>query len=228
MNYIKLLNWYRDYLLLNHQSTAEIALYHALLMINNKCGWKEWFTAPNSTIQLLTGISETHLIAVRNKLKQNNLIDYNKALNPRRAGSYKVVIPNITEPYAEPYAEPTVNQTHNVLKQKQKLNKDNNKKGKPEIVKSAYGEFQNVFLSDVELDRLQQKLPNDYLRLIEKLSGGIDSKGYKYTNFYSTILNWHKNEQERMGQQPRGKPEKQSFFDKLREINEESEVIDIE
>ena len=81
-----------------------------------------------------------------------------------------------------------------------------------------------------QLDKLKKKLPDDYLRLIEKLSAGIESKGYKYTNFYATILNWSKNEQERQPQQTRGRPQpkQKSFLEQLGFYpKNDSEVIDV-
>ena len=71
-------------------------------------------------------------------------------------------------------------------------NKDNVKKkktAKKDIPKKTYGEFNNVKLTDEDYEKLKEKFP-DYEDKIEALSIGIDSKGYKYKNHYSTILNW--------------------------------------
>jgi len=67
---------------------------------------------------------------------------------------------------------------------------------KETIQKKVYGEFQNVFLTDDELLKLQQRFPGGNAeRKIENLSSAIASKGYKFKDFYATILNWaHRDE----------------------------------
>lgn len=60
-------------------------------------------------------------------------------------------------------------------------------------IKNKYGEFENVFLSEKDLIKLNSKFGNkNTLALIEDLSTGIASKGYKYKNHYATIINWGK------------------------------------
>lgn len=77
-----------------------------------------------------------------------------------------------------------------------KLNKSklNNTK---EIVKKKYGEFKNVSLSDEEYQKLNDKFNHKTDELIENLSSGIESKGYKYKNHYATILNWERRDKEK-------------------------------
>ena len=60
--------------------------------------------------------------------------------------------------------------------------------------KKKFGQFQNVLLTDEEYKKLQEKFPDADER-IEALSIGIDSKGYKYKNHYSTILSWARREE---------------------------------
>ena len=90
MNYIKELNAFRDWLLLNELSTSEIALWHALMTINNMTGWQEWFTAPNQTVQRLTGLSKQGLDNTRNGLKTKGLILYEKGKRGQ-SGKYKMI-----------------------------------------------------------------------------------------------------------------------------------------
>ncbi|MFD2334641.1 hypothetical protein ACFSR7_35815 [Cohnella sp. GCM10020058] len=90
MDYMKELNSFRNWLLVNPLSTGEIALWHTLISINNMTGWIEWFTAPNTTVQLLTGLSKQGLDNSRNKLIQKGLISYRKG-NKNAAGYYKMV-----------------------------------------------------------------------------------------------------------------------------------------
>jgi hypothetical protein len=55
----------------------------------------------------------------------------------------------------------------------------------------AYGEFSNVRLSPIELQRLYEKFGEDTAReWIETLSVGKAAKGYQYQSDYAAILNW--------------------------------------
>jgi hypothetical protein len=57
--------------------------------------------------------------------------------------------------------------------------------------KKIYGEFKNVLLLNEEYDKLVLKFGKDGAeQKITNLSGGIESKGYKYKSHYATILNW--------------------------------------
>ena len=56
-------------------------------------------------------------------------------------------------------------------------------------IKRVYGTFENVLLTDDELEKLKNKF-TDYEEKIEKLSSYIASKGAKYKSHYATILNW--------------------------------------
>lgn len=76
MNYLVETNKFYDYLVYNSLTTSEIALWHALMHINNHVMWKTEFTASNRILQQLTGLSIPGLAAAKNKLKQRGLIDY--------------------------------------------------------------------------------------------------------------------------------------------------------
>lgn len=72
----------------NPLSTGQIALCLALISINNRCTWQEWFTAPNITLELYTGLSRQAIFKNRNILKQLGYIDFRT--NGTKATSYKV------------------------------------------------------------------------------------------------------------------------------------------
>ena len=54
---------------------------------------------------------------------------------------------------------------------------------------SPYGKFQNVFLSEKELEDIRQTIP-DWKDYIERLSGYMASTGKQYQNHAATIINW--------------------------------------
>lgn len=58
-------------------------------------------------------------------------------------------------------------------------------------VKHKYGEYQNVLLTDEELEKLKDEY-FDYEERIERLSTYIESSGKKYKSHYATIRMWAK------------------------------------
>ena len=55
--------------------------------------------------------------------------------------------------------------------------------------KHKYGEYNNVLLTDAELEKLQNEYP-DYKEKIENLSSYVASTGKSYKSHYATIRNW--------------------------------------
>jgi predicted phage replisome organizer len=69
-------------------------------------------------------------------------------------------------------------------------------KAKPaKPVKHKYGEYENVMLTDDELDKLKDAY-HDWRERIERLSCYIASTGKKYKSHYATIRNWAKKDSE--------------------------------
>lgn len=66
--------------------------------------------------------------------------------------------------------------------------KEKNTKEKPP--KHKYGQYQNVLLSDIEMQKLQEEFPFDWEERIEKVSEYVASKGAKYKDFLATIRSW--------------------------------------
>lgn len=69
---------------------------------------------------------------------------------------------------------------------------------KESIQKKVYGEFENVFLSDYELEKLIKKFGRaDAYIWIEKLSAWMKGNAKKKADHYATILNWSRREEGR-------------------------------
>ena len=91
MNYIQQIRAFDDFKLYKTRlSAGQIALWHALMSINNKTSWQEWFTAANVTLELFSGLSRSSILKDRNILKQLGLIDFKT--NGQKATSYHVCI----------------------------------------------------------------------------------------------------------------------------------------
>lgn len=73
------------------------------------------------------------------------------------------------------------------------------KEGQP--IRSAFGAYQNVFLSDSELVELQNKLPTSWKHYIDRLSEYMTSSGRQYQNHAATIRRWAAADQKKSHQQ---------------------------
>lgn len=78
MNYIKELNGFRNWLLSNQLPAGAIALWHALMSINNTTGWKKRFSAPNGIVGQLSGLSRQGISNAREQLIDYGLIRCDK------------------------------------------------------------------------------------------------------------------------------------------------------
>ena len=65
-------------------------------------------------------------------------------------------------------------------------------------VKHKYGEYQNVLLTDDELQKLKTEY-SDYEQRIENLSSYVASTGKRYKSHYATIRNWARKDAEKPG-----------------------------
>ncbi|MCY9197331.1 DnaD domain protein [Bacillus atrophaeus] len=89
MNYLKEMNGFMNWLETNPLSATTQALWFHLLHINNKAGWREWFTTSNTTLQAKIEISENTLIKHRKMLIDLKRIEYKP--QGRKAGQYRLI-----------------------------------------------------------------------------------------------------------------------------------------
>ena len=68
---------------------------------------------------------------------------------------------------------------------------------KPADNKKAYGEFNNVMLSNQDMAKLKADYPDSCDDYIERLSSYIERTGKKYKSHYATIKNWIKQDDEK-------------------------------
>lgn len=71
-----------------------------------------------------------------------------------------------------------------------------------------YGAYENVLLSDDDLNKLKAEFPSDWESRIERLSEYIASTGKKYKNHLATIRSWARNDKvkqpkEKLNERPR-------------------------
>ncbi|MEE0981452.1 MAG: phage replisome organizer N-terminal domain-containing protein [Acutalibacteraceae bacterium] len=75
--------------------------------------------------------------------------------------------------------------------------------------KHKYGEYNNVLLTDAELEKLKAEYP-DYEERIERLSSYVASTGRSYKSHYATIRNWARKDTPK----PQKKTEEPEFLKK--------------
>lgn len=75
--------------------------------------------------------------------------------------------------------------------------------------KHKYGEYNNVLLTDAELEKLKAEYP-DYEERIERLSSYVASTGKSYKSHYATIRNWARKDTPK----PQKKAEEPEFLKK--------------
>ncbi len=66
-------------------------------------------------------------------------------------------------------------------------------------VRHKYGEYQNVLLSDADMQKLKTEFPQDYQERIERLSEYMASTGKSYKNHLATIRNWARKDKMQQG-----------------------------
>ena len=135
-------------------------------------GWEEY--------QNIEGMEK---IREQNRLRQKRWYDNKKALPNAR--------PNVslTEPNAIDIEE-------DIDKERDKEDISISKTKKP--VKHKYGEYNNVLLTDEELEKLKADYP-DWEDRIERLSSYVASTGKSYKSHYATIRNWARKDQREGG-----------------------------
>ena len=70
--------------------------------------------------------------------------------------------------------------------------------------KHKYGEYNNVLLTDEELEKLKDEYP-DWQERIERLSSYVASTGKKYKSHYATIRNWARKDAATKQQEQKGR-----------------------
>lgn len=96
--------------------------------------------------------------------------------------------------------------------------KENVKKKKP--ARHKYGQYDNVLLTDDDLENLKKEFPTDYQERIDTLSAYMRSTGKAYKDHLATIRNWARRE-------TRAKPvAKQTAFDRMERQQYDFEAIE--
>lgn len=204
MNYLKQLQAFRDYQMFETElSSGQIALYYALLQINNKCSWIEWFTAANQTLETLSGLSRSGINKNRNVLKQLGLVDFESNGN-RKATSYKIcVLYNEDSTHNSEHNSEhrsTHNSTHNsstLIKQDRNINKTNKDSHNSKHDKRVYeSDDINFKLAQSLLSKIEEQNPDHKKPDLQKWANDIRLMHEQDNRSYDKIqkmIDWSQN-----------------------------------
>lgn len=91
----------------------------------------------------------------------------------------------------------------------QSNNNDTKKEPENKAVKHKHGEYNNVLLTDEELEKIKALFPGDWQERIERLSEYVASTGKRYKSHYATIRSWaRRNGNNSNGGKANGQPAK--------------------
>lgn len=211
MNYLTEILSFMDRVIVERPSTGQICLWHALMYICNKCGWKKNFTVSNSTLQLLTGLSRKGVYEAREALKAMGLIDF--LPNGTRATTYtlhsacafdmsestQVATQDAAQSSAQDSTHITAtltkpnqgkgNETKNSVSRAKPARKKKGSKSSDREGTQSYAEY--VYLKPAEYESLCTEYGSaGATRIIEILDNFKGSKGKEYIDDYRAIKNW--------------------------------------
>ena len=78
MNYLLQLKAFYDQLEISPLNSSEIALWHALMSINNKSAWSDTFTVASSVLCQKAGLKSRNFFKTRNALQQAGYIEWSQ------------------------------------------------------------------------------------------------------------------------------------------------------
>ncbi len=118
---------------------------------------------------------------------------------------YDPIKENFNTPIKENFKEnnTVINNTNEYIEKEIYKEKESDKPTTP--VRHKYGEYENVLLSDKDMEKLKTEFPDDWSERIERLSSYIASKGAKYKNHLATIRNWARRDVENEKTVPKSK-----------------------
>lgn len=85
---------------------------------------------------------------------------------------------------------------------------ESKQKEKVKEKKHKHGEYNNVLLTDAEVERLKNDLGDDYEYMLSEFSAGIKMKDYKYKDHNLAIRKWYKRELDGRAIKPQSRIEK--------------------
>ena len=216
--YRSILNWrwYKD------ANTFRL-FFHLILTANYEQGYFEGRTINRGQrVVSVKKLSEELKISIQSIRTAINHLKSTREITIETTPKYSIITVNNYNLYQSSTNALTINQqttnkqlTNNQQQYKNNKKNKNNKKEKEERgTLSAHGQFQNVFLSDREVEELRKLYPYSFEKKIERLSRYIESNGKNYGNHFAVLLSWLEQDEEK------DKPKRKTSYD----INELTKI----
>lgn len=77
------------------------------------------------------------------------------------------------------------------------IERERKKAAKPQPSRHKYGAYNNVLLSDSEMEKIKSEFPSDYMNRIERLSEYIASTGKSYKSHLAALRSWARRDGEK-------------------------------
>lgn len=160
-------------------------------------------------LEAATGLSAQEVRTALNKLTKQQTI------NKRTTNQYSIITIENWRKYqggneCGNKRLPKDQQTEQQANNKPSLSKEGEEIQRREEA-TPYGEFENVFLTPSEFEKLTASMPTQYTDYIENLSLYMERTGKTYQNHYLTILAWKRRDEQRAKEE--NKQKSVSFLD---------------
>ena len=188
-----------------------IAIYYHLFMVNNRCGWKEWFDESDFWIGRAVGIRRREtIVAAINLLKQKGFIDFQRGSKRNQSTSYKII--ELSTRTIFPHENSAIDSAKDSVEHSAKhsakdspkhsakdsgnIKQETETKTETETKQSApaRNKFVPPTLEEVNEYVLEKNLhvsAKDFLDYFTE-SNWVDSKGNKVNSWKGKILTWEK------------------------------------
>lgn len=178
MNYIKELNAFREFLLLNELPAGAISLWYTLMGMNNAARWKQRFNAPNAIVGQLAGLSRQGVLDARNKLIAHGLISCEQG-KKGKAPQYEMHslvevadISNDTSVDIQPDTSPDQSTDHNLNIHK---HKEIQERRKEEMTNA-----QLLAIYETNIGKLPPLMQDEFFRWLNRVGEPIMAEAIKF------------------------------------------------
>ena len=175
-----------------------LAIYFRLFMVNNKTGWKEWFTESDYWLGRAVGISRREtIISALNVLKQKGLIDFERGKKGQQS-KYKIV-PLFNSGMDSGTNSGTNSGSHSGItsgmnSDSPKQETKDNKTSKQVNNKGARAKFVPPTLEEVNQYVMENGLHVSAKDFVDYFTdtGWVDAKGQKVVSWKGKLRTWEK------------------------------------
>ena len=217
MNYLAEIIAFNDSLETNQLSTGQIALWYALMSINNKCRWAEWFAVANRVLESKTGLSRKAILEARNVLQQKGYIKVRT--NGTKASSYRMIsLAKTTQAATQETTQAATQETTQVAAQETAIlsKRDETKRNEKES-KDARARFTPPTIDEVKSYCDERKNGISAEQFVDFYT----SKGWmvgsaKMKDWRSAVRTWERRDRERVGAQNSAFLERQESLEEIR------------